>query len=350
MENNSVFGVDLSKDVFHIVEMSKGGRILRKEKLSREGFAERLNHFPKGCALYMEACGGSHHWSRVAKGHDIEVHQIAPHRVKPYVGHQKNDYRDAEAICEASQRQGMKFVSTKSSFQQEVEGLHRVRERRIGVRTALINQIRGLLCEHGIVLSVGATAVYSYKATLLDDTRLSPGLRMTICELYEELMHLDERILATERALERVSKENDTIKRHRTIPGVGALTASALAVLYGDVTVFKNGRQFSASIGLVPKQHSTGGKQRLGNITKHGDGYVRRLLLMGGLSTLRATLRSTAPDNKRSLWIKRLYAEKGTKLTAVAIANKNARIAWKILTSGAMFHMVSMPATTADIQ
>jgi transposase len=349
MVDCSVFGVDLSKNVFHLVQMSKGGRMLKREKLSRERFEERLQGLPSGVELYMEACGGAHYWSRVAEGLDLKVRQIAPHRVKPYVGHQKNDYRDAEAICEASQRKGMKFVTTKSSFQQEVEGLHRIRERRIGFRTALINQIRGLLSEHGVVLPIGTTAFYSYRSLFLDDSRLSPALKVTIGELFEELLHLDERIVLTERSLEHLSKENDTIKRLKTIPGVGAITASAIGSLYGDPKVFKNGRQFSASIGLVPKQHSTGGKQRLGGITKHGDGYVRRLLIIGGLSTLRATLRSKAPDNKRSLWIKRLYAEKGAKLTAVAIANKNARIAWKILTSSATFHM-EKPATTADIQ
>jgi transposase len=170
-----------------------------------------------------------------------------------------------------------------------------------------------------------------------------------MCQLYEELRELNKLIENTERELERIAKEDPTIKRLKTIPGVGPLTASALACLNGNPHVFKNGRQFSASLGLVPRQHSTGGKQRLGRITKRGDSYVRRLLIIGGLATLRATLRRDAPDDNRSLWIKRLYAEKGAKPTAVAIANKNARIAWKILTSNTEFHM-KPPAVTAEIQ
>jgi len=237
--NDSVYGVDLSKDVFHFVEMSKGGRVLKKEKFSRAKFAERLVGLSSGAEVYMESCRGAHFWCREALSIGIVARQIAPHRVKPYVGHQKNDYRDAVAICEASQRKEMEFVPTKSSYQQEVEGLHRIRERRVGNRTALMNQMRGLLSEHGVVLPVGKSALCSYFSKLDEDERLSPFFRKTMRHLYEEFRELDKLIVDIERDLDRIAKEDPTIERLKTIPGVGTLTASALACLNGNPHVFK---------------------------------------------------------------------------------------------------------------
>ena len=263
MSNTSVFGVDLSKNVFHIVEVTKSGRVLSREKLSREAFIVRLHQLSVDCELYMEACSGAHYFCRLAEGLGIKARQIAPNLVKPYVGHQKNDYRDAVAICEASQRKGIRFVPNKSSAQQEIEGVHCIRQRLIGNHTALSNQVRGLLAEHGVVLSQGRKSLYSYYHELQSDERLSERFKEIVCELYEELFELDSRIEKSEQRLNSEAKTNGRVKRLTSVPGIGVLTASALEALCGDPHTFRNGRQFAAYLGLVPRQRSTGGKERL---------------------------------------------------------------------------------------
>ena len=256
---------------------------------------------------------------------------MAPQFVKPYVKSNKNDAADAEAICEAVQRPGMRFVPAKNIEQQDIQSLHRVRSQGVARRTAQANQIRGLLLEYGLTIGQGIHQVRKALPEMLEDGEngLSPLFRELLSELYEEMVHLDQRIAATERKLAAISVQHEDCQRLLTIPGVGLLTATALIAAIGDISAFKSGRELAAWLGLVPRQHSTGGIPTLLGISKRGDTYLRTLLIHGGRAVSRVAHKHQDPRNR---WIDSLKRRRGENISNVAVANKNARIAWALLT------------------
>ena len=283
------------------------------------------------CLIGIEACGGAHHWVRVLSEWGHTVKMIAPQFVKPYVKSNKNDAVDAEAICEAVQRPSMRFVPSKSIEQQDIQSVHRIRSLLVGRRTAQANQIRGLLMEYGIVIPQGISTLRKAIPDLLEDAEntLSSYFRELLRELYDEIVHFDERIETIELKLKVISEQNEDCQRLLTIPGVGLLTATALIAAIGDISVFKSERELAAWIGLVPRQHSTGGKPTLLGISKRGDTYLRTLLIHGGRSVVRVAHKH---QDKRNQWIGEIKKRRGENISNVAVANKNARIAWALLT------------------
>ena len=255
---------------------------------------------------------------------------IAPEFVKPYVKSNKNDAADAEAICEAVQRPSMRFVPAKSIEQQDIQSLHRIRSQAVARRTAQANQIRGLLTEYGIIIPQGISYVRQQIPLILEDAdnQLTYLFRELLLGLYEEMAHLDQRIKALEVKLETLCAQNEDCQRLLSIPGVGLLSATALVAAIGDIGVFKSGRELAAWLGLVPRQHSTGGKPTLLGISKRGDAYLRTLLIHGGRTIVRVAAKH---QDRRNRWICKLEERRGKNITAVAVANKNARTAWALL-------------------
>jgi len=335
MENISSVGVDVSKNVFHLVGVNHSGRIVLRRRLQRANFIKFMKTLRGKTVVYLESGASAHYWSRELAGAGLTPKQVPPQFVKPFLKSQKNDFNDAEAIVEAGQRPSMRFVATKQVGQLELQSLHRVRERLVGNRTALFNQIRAVLAEQGIVLRVGPAAVRQYlEKSCSDEQKLSASYRILLQELWSELLALDGRIVDCEEKLKQRARSCPVIQRLMSIPGIGLLTATSLACAHGNPREFKNGRQFAAWLGLVPRQHSSGGKSKLLGITKRGDTTLRSLLVQGARTVIRHAKNKKDPYN---LWVVKLQAAKGTNLAAVALANKNARIAWKILTSSETF-------------
>lgn len=333
--NISVVGIDLSKNIFHLVGINHRGKVLVRRKCSRIKLISEVSKFSKDVLICMETCQGAHEWCRQLKVHGYEARQIAAQHVKKYAKHQKNDYNDAEAIALAGSMDNTNFVPTKSREQQEREALMSIRDRLISNRTALMNQARGLLAEQGVVIVKSRNALVRYIETEM--LEIGELLRKLVRNLMLELIEIEDKIGEIENQIEHVAKTNDEVKRLKTIPGVGTFTALALSTMSGNPKEFKNGRQFSANLGLVPRQHSTGGKTVLGRITKNGDRMRRSLLFLGAHAVIRHVV-SKKKENPHSLWIRKLYDNKGANLTAVALANKNARVAWRILTTPGMIY------------
>jgi transposase len=287
------------------------------------------------CLIGMEACASSHYWARKlsALGHTVRL--MAPQFVKPYRKNDKNDGNDAEAICEAVQRPNMRFVPVKTAQQQAELAVHRIRRRLMAQRTALLNQIRGLLGEFGLVLPQGANHVRSKLPALLDEGaggETLPALAVELFrELYEELVQLEQRIAAMDRRVERLYRANPVCQRLGQQEGIGALTATAFVATVAHAAQFKNGRQCAAWLGLVPRQDSTGGKTRLLGISKRGDAYLRTLLVHGARSAMRLTAKRNDP---KSRWVEQLRKRRGENIAAVALAAKHARILWALMVKG----------------
>jgi transposase len=326
-----VLGIDLAKASFHVHGVDQLGRTVKSQKCNRKQLVSFVSQLPP-ILIGLEACGGSHYWVRVFKGFGHEVKIMAPQFVKPYVKSNKNDAVDAEAICEAVQRPNMRFVPEKSIEQQDIQSLHRVRSQLVARRTALSNQIRGLLTEYGITLPRGIGHVRKWIPCLLEDGEngLSVIFRDLLRELYEELVHLDERVASLEKRLKAISNQNEDCQRLQTMPGVGLMIATALVAAIGDIRAFKSGRELAAWLGLVPRQHSTGGKTTLLGISKRGDSYLRTLLIHGGRSAVRVAHKR---QDRQSRWIGEIEQRRGKNIAAVAVANKNARIAWALLSN-----------------
>lgn len=331
-QNLSIVGIDLAKSVFHLVGMDERGKIIVRKRLMRGEVLAFMSTLP-AVTVGLEACGGAHYWARRLREQGHTVKLMAPQYVKPYVKTNKNDLRDAEAIAEAVTRPSMHFVPMKTVAQQDIQALHRVRERLIGARTALINEMRGLLAEYGIVLPVGVKAFRKSVVETLDaaQAKLTPLSEELFGKLLKELKQLDSEIASYDAKLQGIATTHPEAQRLLTIPGIGPLTATALLAAVSDVSVFKNGRQFAAWLGLVPKQHSTGGQTRLLGISKRGDRYLRKLLIHGARATLRWA--KTKADD-RNQWIRGVLERRGWNRTAMAVANKNARIVWAVLSRG----------------
>lgn len=322
-------GIDLAKNVFSMHGIDEHGRAVLRRTVSRSKLMEVMAGIGP-CLVGVEACSGAHHWAReLGKlGHTVRI--MAPRFVAPYRKSGKNDGNDAEAICEAVARPSMRFVTVKSAEQQALLVIHRVRNGLTAERTALINQLRGLLSEFGIVIPKGRYQARHQLPVVLDDAHNGiPELaRQALLEVNERIRELDARILAYDRRIEALARESEAAQRLLAIPGIGPVTATALVAAVGDARQFRNGRQFAAWLGLVPRQYSTGGKVRLGRITKQGDVYLRTLLIHGTRAVLARLHEQT---DKASSWARSLIERRGYKRAAVALAAKNARTVWALL-------------------
>jgi transposase len=334
-QNLSVLGIDIAKHVFHVVGMDRTGTVVLRKRLGRGDLLPFLAQLPP-LLLGMEACGSAHYWARQCRAQGHAVKLMAPQFVKPYVKSPKNDGRDAEAICEAVTRPTMRFVPIKRVEQQDVQALHRVRERLMKARTALVNELRGLCYDYGIVLPQGVTKLHAvFQSTLeAEQDKLTVLTEELFRSLYDELLALEKRLASYNAQLEALAHTHPVCQRLQTIPGVGPLSATALVAAVSDATQFKNGRQFVAWLGLVPREHSTGGKARLLGISKRGDVYLRKLLVHGARTTLRWV---GLKHDRRSQWARALMERRGKNRAAVALANKNARLAWVLMTTDQVY-------------
>lgn len=332
----TTIGIDLAKNVFQVHAADSHGKTVFNKSVKRAQLAEVIVQLPP-CLIGMEACSGAHHWARKfsAMGHTVRL--MAPQFVKPYVKTNKNDAADAQPICEAVTRPHMRFVPVKNTEQQAVLALHRIRQGLIRHRTAQGNQIRGLIAEFGFVIPLGLHHVMRLVPALIEDgSHEMPGIfRITLAEELEHLRELDARVHALDRRIEQWHRSNEASRQIAEIPGIGALTASALIASIGDAKNFKDGRQLAAWLGLVPKQHSSGGKQNLLGISKRGDTYLRTLLIHGARSVLHHTqTRQKADLVDACPWLARVAERRNPNIAAVALANKNARTVWALLARG----------------
>ena len=331
MSNVVTIGLDIAKSVFQLHGIDASGAVVLRRKRPR---ARMLAFFEKQapCLVGLEACGSSHYWGRELSrlGHDVRL--IPPRYVKPYVKRQKNDAADAEAICEAVTRPNMRFVPIKSPEQQSIMIAHRTRAILTRQHTQLSNAIRGHTAEFGLVAPVGRNGLEMLIAIIADvaDKRVPIDARAALRMLIAQLRLVNEQILESDRQIIASARSTEVGRRLMGIPGVGPLLASALVAAVADPQSFRSGRNLAAWIGLVPRQNSSGGKERLGGITKQGDRYLRQLLVVGAVAVIRYAQRHGA----RRPWLVQLLARRTTKVAAVALANKNARMAWAIMTSG----------------
>lgn len=322
----TTIGLDIAKQVFQVHGVDERGKIVLQKRLKRGEMAEFFANLPV-CLIGMEACGTAHYWGRQLQSFGHTVKLIAPRFVKPYLNREKNDANDAAAICEAVGRPSMRFVPLKSAEQQALLVLHRTRAGLVRARTGASNRVRGLLLEFGVTLPVGRRAVTARLPGILEDAEngLPPVAREGLAVLGEHLKDLEQRIAQIEQAITLWHRSQEASVRLAAIPGIGLFSATALVASAGEATVFKNGRQFAAWLGLVPKQHSSGHHVRLSGISKRGDRYLRTLLIQGGHAVLRH--RTSGAD----AWLDQLVARRHQNVAAVAVANKNARLAWALL-------------------
>jgi transposase len=336
MKEVITIGVDIAKSVFQIHAVDDAGEPVIRRQLRRRQVLPFFEKHPP-CLIGMEACATSHHWAREITKLGHEVRLMPPRYVKPYVKRNKNDAADAEAICEAVRRPNMRFVPIKTPEQQSVLMLHRTRQLFVRQRTSLINAIRAHMAEFGIVAGVGRNGVEVLLKLITEgkDDRMPPPARECLMALAAQLALVKRQIVEADRRVLAWHRSSETSKRLEAIPGVGPLIASALVASIPDPTVFRSGRDLSAWIGLVPKQHSTGGKERLGNISKAGNRYLRKLLVVGALSVIR---RAKQLGYTRHPWLVGLLARRSSKIAAVALANKIARIAWAMMARNESFN------------
>ncbi|MGP1667305.1 MAG: IS110 family transposase [Rhodanobacter sp.] len=335
-------GIDLAKNAIQVHGVDERGKTVLKKKLKRDQVASFFARL-EPCLIGMEACSSAHHWARKLQGFGHTVKLLAPQFVKPYVKTNKNDVADAEAICEAVGRPNMRFVPIKTTEQQGVLALHRARQGFVKARTAQANAIRGLLGEFGIVIPQGIGHIARRLPEILEDGEndLSGSFRLLMQRLGDHLKELDRQVDELEGEIQQWHRANEASKRLDAIPGIGPITASALVASVGDARSFKSGRQLAAWLGLVPRQHSTGGKQTLLGISKRGDTYLRTLLVHGARSVVRYVENKEDPSNT---WLKGLLARRNTNVAVVALANKNARIAWALLAHDRSFQAEYTPA------
>lgn len=343
MTKDTMIGVDLAKSVFQLHGASMTGEVRFKKKLSREGFSKFMTgHAP--VIVVMEACGSAHYWARemVRLGHEVKL--IAPQYVKPFVKRQKNDASDAEAIVIAAQRPEMRFVEPKSSGQQTWAILFRSRERLVHQRTELVNAVRACLYEYGHVVPQGIHQIKRIEEILNEPNSDLPALMREDCQdLLKQIAEKTARIDARTQKIKALARETDTARRLQTIPGVGPLTALAVEAFAPAMGSFECGRDFSAWLGLVPRQFSSGGKERLGGVSKAGQSDIRRLLIIGAMSRLNWLGRKSVPEGS---WLARMITRKPRMLVAIALANKMARTVWALLTKNQDYRVPTQVAAS----
>jgi transposase len=327
--NITTVGLDLAKNVFHVVCFNDRDKEVKKRMLRRNQMLQFFVQLPS-CRVAMEACASSHYWGRELRtlGHDVKL--ISPQHVKPYVRGNKNDYNDARAIAEAANRPDMPFVGIKTVEEHDMQAIHRMRSQCLRDRTALSNSTRGLLGEYGIIFAKGVTTLRKKIPELLEDADngLSLGFRNLLARRYGQLVELDEHIAFYTKELELISQRDDACQRLQTVPGFGPIVSSAFRSTIGDGRSYARGRDAAASLGLVPRQYSSGGKNVLLGISKRGDKYLRKQLVHGARAVV---LQAANKDDPLSRWINRIREERGWNKAVVAMANKMARIGWAIL-------------------
>lgn len=331
VEQVSIIGLDIAKSVFQAHGADASGKVVFREKIRRAKLLEFFASKPP-CTVVMEACGGAHHWGReIAKlGHQVKL--IAPKYVKPFVKRQKNDAADAEAICEAAMRPTMRFVAVKSETVQASALVFRTRDILVRQRTQLINAVRGHLTESGVVVAQGTAHFKKLAAHLADPASgLPEEARSVLSLLVQTVTSLDEKISALDKEIARRAREDEIARRLMSIPGIGPITATAIAALAPPAETFRKGRDFAAWVGLTPLQKSSGGKQKLGATSKMGERTIRRLLIIGAATVVRQDAMRGAPPTS---WLARMLVRKPRMLVIVALANKMARIAWALLVKG----------------
>lgn len=322
----TTIGIDLAKNVFQVHGVDDHGNTVLRKKVDRVKMAEFFIKL-QPCLIGMEACGSAHYWGRKlsAMGHTVKL--MAPQFVKPYVKTNKNDAADAEAICEAVSRPNMRFVPIKTDEQQAVLSLHRVRQSFVKVRTAQANQIRGLLSEFGIIIPQGIANIAKRLPEIMEKSDLPTSFRDLLQRLYNHLKDIDKQIDEMDEKIQQWHRSSETSRKLAEIPGIGPITATALVASIGDAKSFENGRQLAAWLGLVPRQHSSGGQSVLLGISKRGDTYLRTLLIHGARAVIRFA--DTKPS---TTWLNKLLNRRNKNIAAVALANKNARVIWALLT------------------
>ncbi len=327
-----LLGIDIAKNVFQLHGVDAAGRVVLRRRVMRDSLLQVIAQL-EPCTIAIEACTGAFYWQRQFErfGHTVKI--ISPQYVKPFVLSQKNDGNDAEAICTAARQPHMRFVPKKTVEQQDIQALHRARQRMVSHRTAVVSQIRGLLLDRGIAIGVSITrARRAIPAILSDpDNELTDLAREAISELSDLFRDLDRRIAELDKKIERVFRSNDACQRIAKIKGVGPKTATALVAAVGDGSEFKNGRHLAAWLGLVPRQHSSGDRRMLMGISKRGSQHLRALLVHGARAVVRTAPGKRDPANQ---WINQLRERRGFNRTTVAVANKTARIIWAVLRSG----------------
>jgi transposase len=327
----SRIGIDLAKNVFQLHGVDRHGKGVFKRRLRRnQWLAVLLDHAAPGCEIGMEACTGAHHWARQLQAKGFTVKLIAPQFVKPYVKSNKNDAADAEAICEAMSRPNMRYVAIKTVAQQDIQALHRVRSGLIGQRTAKANQIRGLVAEYGLVAPQQLGHLRRAIPDWLEDAEngLTIPFRGLLQGLWNDLLTLDERVGELDREIKRIADSDPVAKRLQQLRGVGPMVATALVAAVGDASQYHKGRQMAASFGLTPRQHSSGGKDRLLGISKRGDAYLRSILIHGARAVV---FQAKHKDDRLSQWVTSIAQRRHPNVAAVALANKTVRMAWAMM-------------------
>ncbi len=336
MSKITLLAIDIAKSIFQLHGIDKRGKGILRKTLKREELPTYIANLEQ-CTIVMESCGGANYWARKFRQLGHEVKLISPQFVKPFVKTNKNDSNDAQGIAEAASRPDMRFVPIKGLEQQDIQCIHRIRERLIKQKIALSNQMRGLLLEYGIAITKGFSSHKKNIPNILEDAEneLTCIAREICSELYEELFSLEKRIAVYDKKIEKIYRENEVCKKLSKIEGVGPVIATAILTVLSDPKLFKNGRHFAAFLGLVPRQHSSGGKQRLLGISKRGDVYLRKLLIHGARSAL---LRIDKKTDRRSEWLKQLKIRRGNNRTSVALANKNARVIWAMVANDDIYN------------
>ena len=329
--NISRIGIDLAKNVFQVHGVDRHGKAVWKRRLKRDQWIKALlDQTAPGCEIGMEACAGAHHWARELESRGYTVKLIAPQFVKPYVKSNKNDANDAEAICEAMSRPHMRFVTVKSIEQQDIQATHRIRSELMMQRTAKSNQIRGLVAEYGLVAPLTLRALRAAIPCWLEDAEngLTDHFRSLLHGVWTDLIALDDRVRELDRVIQDLSESNEVTQRLQQLRGVGPMVATALIATVGDARQYHGGRQMAAAIGLTPRQHSSGGKNRLLGISKRGDVYLRSLLVHGARAVVS---QAKHRDDRLSRWVIGIAQRRHPNVAAVALANKTARMAWAML-------------------
>jgi transposase len=335
--NITIIGLDIAKNIFQLHGVDANGKAVLRKQLKRNQVLAFFAHMVP-CLIGLEACSGAHYWARelVKLGHDARL--ISPQFVKPYVKGNKNDANDAEAICEAVGRPNRRFVPTKSIEQQDLQMLHRVRSGLVKERTALANRIRGVLAEYGITVPLRIAKLHPQLPDILEDAEnnLTAAARQIFADLQGQLIELDKQVDAYGDKIQAVHRASEVSQRLAEVPGIGPITATALLAALGDGQAFASARQVAAWLGLVPRRDSSGGKPKLLSISKRGDVYRRTLLIHGGRAVVKA---ATRKDSAESRWINGLVKRRHVNIAAVAVANKNARIVWALLTKSAHYEV-----------
>jgi transposase len=338
----TTLGIDLAKNVFCLHGCDANGKAVLRKQLSRGRLLSFLANLPP-CLVAMEACGGAHYWAREIEKLDHQVRLIVPKFVKPYVRANKNDASDAEAICEAASRPSMRFVAIKSAAQQDIQAIHRVRQQLVKSRTGLANQVHGLLAEHGIVFRRGFAQLRRTLPVIIKDkdNGLSAEMRELLSEIGERLKFINDRLRKYDVTIQRLFRHDERCQRVAAVEGVGPLTATALIATVGNATEFRSGRELAAYLGLVPRHRASGGRTVLLGISKRGNRYLRTLLIHGARSALHRIERHRSA---RAIWAARVKLHRGANVAAVALANKNARLLWALLSRGQSYKPAPFPA------